>query len=92
MQIVKCRIWNASINVLDIPALYHFSDGSLHLLDSILDGVEVFVNLVGLWVDLCFGDVLIGQWLEEASCYCQLLQTANFITKGFTLSLNSQTY
>ena len=63
-------MWNLSLNVLDIPALNHFSDGSLQFLDSILDGVEVFVDLIGLRVDLCLGDVLIEQWLEEASCHC----------------------
>ena len=80
-------IWNMPLHVLYIPALNDFSDGSLQLFDSVLYSVEVFIDLVGLRIDLCLRDVLTGQRLEEASSHRQPLQTTDFITKGLTLSL-----
>ena len=90
MWLVECEYGICISNVLDIPALDDFSGGSLQLLDSVLDGVEVLVDLSGLRVDLCIGHALPGQRLEKASRHCKPLETTHFITEGLTLSLESQ--
>ena len=90
MWLVECEYGICISNVQDIPALNDFSDGSLQLLDSVLDGVEVLIDLSCLRVDLCVGHTLPGQRLKEAGRHCKFLETTHFITKGLTLSLESQ--